>query len=178
MQSFVNRKNFMQTVLTLFLWSILRTAVVSPVDHPFHVSVTEINHNMADKTLEVQCKFFTDDLEATLAGVYSTKADLSAAAMHVAMDSLLGRYVPTRLQLTVNGRPVRMNYLGFEQEKESVYVFLEVPNMTALQELGIKATFLYEKFTDQINIFHVKTAGEQKSTKLDHPASAATLQFR
>ena len=34
-----------------------------PVDHPFHVSVIEINHNAADKNLEISCKIFTDDFE-------------------------------------------------------------------------------------------------------------------
>ena len=29
--------------------------------HPFHVSVVEINHNAEDKTLEITCKIFTDD---------------------------------------------------------------------------------------------------------------------
>ena len=29
--------------------------------HPIHVSVTEINHNAADKTLEVSVRIFTDD---------------------------------------------------------------------------------------------------------------------
>ena len=34
--------------------------------HPFYVSVTEINHNAADKTLEISCKMFTEDLEEIL----------------------------------------------------------------------------------------------------------------
>ena len=31
--------------------------------HPFFVSVTEINHNAKDKTIEIACKIFTDDFE-------------------------------------------------------------------------------------------------------------------
>lgn len=38
--------------------------------HPFHVSVIEINHNAADKTLEISCKIFTDDFEKILAKNY------------------------------------------------------------------------------------------------------------
>ena len=34
--------------------------------HPFYVSVTEINQNAAEKSLEISCKFFADDFEQTL----------------------------------------------------------------------------------------------------------------
>src|SRR6267378_1432289 len=44
--------------------------------HPFHVSVVEVNHNAADKTFEISCKIFTDDLEKVLAQNYKTRVDL------------------------------------------------------------------------------------------------------
>ena len=31
--------------------------------HPFYVSVTEINHNAENHTLEISCKMFGEDLE-------------------------------------------------------------------------------------------------------------------
>ena len=34
--------------------------------HPIFVSVTQIDHNATDKTLEISCKIFTDDFEQTL----------------------------------------------------------------------------------------------------------------
>ena len=44
--------------------------------HPYYVSVTEINHNATDKTLEISCKLFTDDFEKALADKYKMKVDL------------------------------------------------------------------------------------------------------
>ena len=41
--------------------------------HPLFVSVTEINHNAADKNLEISCKIFIDDFEKTLTNIYHTK---------------------------------------------------------------------------------------------------------
>ena len=38
--------------------------------HPIFVSVTEIEHNAKDKTLEISCKIFTDDFEKTLRLTY------------------------------------------------------------------------------------------------------------
>ncbi len=174
----------MQTVLALFLWwmvPLLPEKVVAKrlsMAHPFHVSVTEINQNTAARTLEVQSKFFTDDFEATLKTVYNTKADLTEAALHEKMDTLVSRYLRSRLQLQINDKPVALQYLGFEQEKEAVYVYLEAVNIAAsVQRVTCYSKLLYEQFADQVNIFHVTTAKGKKSTKLDNPAHLVQLDF-
>ena len=41
--------------------SVLNSALQTEILHPFFISVTEINHNIKDKSLEVSCKIFTDD---------------------------------------------------------------------------------------------------------------------
>ncbi|MEI8059397.1 MAG: DUF6702 family protein, partial [Ferruginibacter sp.] len=53
--------------LMLFTWvnfTMSPVASEAPVcNHPLFVSVTEIEHNAKDKTLEISCKIFTDDFE-------------------------------------------------------------------------------------------------------------------
>jgi hypothetical protein len=174
----------MQTVLILFLWWVLPGAEWSLLDknsdrpHPFHVSVTEINQNADARTLEVQCKLFTDDFEATLKTVYKQKADLIDPAQMARMDSLVSRYVRSRLQLRVNGKAVEMQYLGFEHDREATYVYLEIEDIAAvIQNLECSSALLYESFTDQINIFHVTTTRGKKSTKLGYPATTTKIDF-
>ena len=43
--------------------------------HPIYVSVTEIEHNAKDNTLEISCKIFTGDLEAVLRKNNKIKVD-------------------------------------------------------------------------------------------------------
>jgi hypothetical protein len=174
----------MQTVIALFLWLLIpgadRRAVISTVlaEHPFHVSVTEINQNTAAQTLEVQCKFFTDDFELALKSTFNQKADLADGQLHERMDSLVSRYVRSHLQLRINDRAIEMGYLGFEQEREATYVYFEVANVAAnIRNMDCSARLLYESFTDQVNIFHVTTAKGKKSTKLDYPATSVRLAF-
>jgi len=183
----------MQTVVALFLWLLVQSmslagldqgsVQVSPVDqsvavHPFHVTVTEVHQNSTARTLEVQCKFFTDDFESTLKKVYNQKADLVDAKLHRSMDSLVNRYVQSHLQLRLNGRPVALQYLGFEQEREATYVYLEAEDVTtSIRTLEASCRFLYETFSDQVNIFHVSTDNGKKSSKLDHPVTDIRLDF-
>lgn len=180
----MNRKYFMQTVLALFLWLMMAGgkapggAVTPPTAHPFHVSVTDIRHNTVDRTLEVQCKLFTDDFEAALKSTFNQKADLIDPSMHARMDTLVSRYMQSRLQLRINEKSADMQYLGFEQEREATYVYLEVTNMTSsIRTMDCSAKLLYELFTDQVNIFHVATDKAKKSVKLDYPAQTVRIDF-
>jgi hypothetical protein len=180
-QSFVIGKYFMQTVLTLvgwLLWGVLPTGKQATVPHPFHVGVVEINHNAGEATLEVQCKLFTDDFEDALSKVYKRKADLIAPAYHTSMDTLVQHYLKTHLSILVNGKIMLANYLGFEQEREAVYVYLEIEKAPALIEKAtVETSLLYDLYDDQVNLIHFSTQNKRKSAKLDYPAKAAQLDF-
>ncbi len=56
--------------------------------HPLFISVTEIEHNAKEKSLEVSCKIFTDDFERTLRAAYKTKVDLLDAKLKPANNHL------------------------------------------------------------------------------------------
>jgi hypothetical protein len=144
--------------------------------HPFHVSVTEVNHNLQESTLELQCKIFTDDFEAAIAKQYNRKVDLIDKSLHESMDSLVRRYVLSHLQMKINGKLVAPAYLGFEHEKEAVYVYMEYPKTpSVILEIEFFNNLLYDYYTDQINILHFKSGEKRKSIKLDYPDT--TIRF-
>ncbi len=179
----------MQAVLLSFVWTFwsfwtMLTPRVSeeatefrPLSaqkvHPFHVSVTEMNHNQQEATLEMQSKIFTDDFEAAIAKQYNRKVDLSDKSLHESMDSLVRKYVLSHLQVKVNGKLLSPAYLGFEQEKEAVYVYVEYLKIPAtILEVDFFNNLLYDYYTDQINILHFKSGDKRKSIKLDYPDSS------
>lgn len=151
--------------------SILSVVLTSakPADHPFHVSVLEINHNAADKNLEIVCKIFTDDFERILTKNYKTKVDLINASNMAAMDSLVKKYVLSHLFIQINGKPVALSYLGFENDKEAAYSYFEVNNTTSVSKIDITTNLMYDQFDDQVNIMHVTVGGSRKSNKLTYP---------
>jgi hypothetical protein len=152
-------------------------SAASPVPHPFHVSVIEMEHNATDKTLEISCKIFTDDFESILAKNYSAKVDLINPPNKAAMDSLVKKYIYSHVGVKVNGKPVTLNYIGFENEAEAAYAYIEVSNVPSVSRIDIVNTILYDKFDDQVGIMHVKVNGSRKSFKLDYPAKEASFNF-
>ena len=151
--------------------------VDSKTFHPIHVSVTEINHNTTDKTLEISCKLFTDDFEKVLAQVYKTKVDLINPPDRPAMEKLVSDFIQKHLTLKIDDKPVTLSYLGYEKDNDAVYSYFQVENISAVKKINITNNILHEMFTDQINLMHVIVNGTRKSVKLDYPEKEAVFSF-
>jgi hypothetical protein len=145
--------------------------------HPFHVSVTEINHNAAEKTLELSCKIFTDDFEEALSKSFKTKVDLEQPKDKEAMDRLVTGYIHNHLQVKADTRPVTLNYLGFEVENEAVFVYLQATAIPSVNKLDVFDSILHDLFHDQSEIIHVSVGGNRKSSKIDYPVNRVSFGF-
>ena len=145
--------------------------------HPLHLTSTELNYNSKTGTFEISCRIFTDDFEEILAKNYKVKADLSAVSKHKEMDQLVNKYMAAHLKLAANGKALQLNYLGFENEKEAVVVYLESAKLNGLKKMETTHTVLYDLFDDQINIIHVTVNGKRKSSKLNYPHNSLLSTF-
>ena len=145
--------------------------------HPYYISVVEINHNAADKTLEISCKIFTNDFETTLEKNYKSKVDLSNPKDKAATDKWINDYIKKRLLIKADGRNVSLSYLGFEKEDEATYSYFQVDNISTIKKIDITNSILHDFSDQQINIIHCIVGGKRQSTKLDYPKTEASFQF-
>ncbi|MFN0081738.1 MAG: DUF6702 family protein [Ferruginibacter sp.] len=165
----------------LFKWFIVVTVFSSfgfaKTHHPIFVSVTEIEHNAKDKSLEISCKIFTDDFEKSLRNIYKTHIDLLDAKSKPLMDKFVGDYVQKHLKIKVDGKPVNLRYVGYENIEEAIYSYYQVDNITAVKKVEIADDILYEYKKEQFNLVHVTVGGKRQSTKLNYPERIATMEF-
>lgn len=143
--------------------------------HPFFVSVIDIKHNAKDKTIEISTKIFVDDLEAILKKNNNKTFDLSNTTLKSETNAVVAKYLQSKLQLTINGKPQTIKYIGYEIQKESVWIYAEVEDVTTLKKLSINCSLLYDYQEKQMNIFNIKANGGEKNYKLDFPKS--TVEF-
>src|SRR5687767_3280711 len=87
--------------------------------HPFFVSVTEIQHNSKDRSLEISCKIFTDDFEKTLRQNYKTHIDLLNPRDKAVMDKLISAYIKKRLRIISDGALLNLQFIGYENDEEA-----------------------------------------------------------
>lgn len=165
----------------LFKWLIIPFALLSFAGgtgrHPIYVSVTEIEHNAKAKTLEISCKIFTDDFEKTLRAAYKTHVDLLDPKEKAAMDRLVNDYVQKHLKIFVNGAPVALRYLGYEQIEEGIYSYYQADNVPSVKKIAVTDNILYEYNAQQLSLIHVIVGGERKSTKLNNPEDKFSIEY-
>ncbi len=164
----------------LFKWLLIGGFLHSlpvPADHPIFVSVTEIEHNAKDKTLEISCKIFTDDFEKTLRQTYKGTVDLLQPKDKAVMNRLVSGYVKKHLLIKVQGRPVSLQFIGYEQQEEGIMSYYEVANIASVKKIDITDNILFEYKKEQISIIHVIVDGERKSTRLINPDEKASFEF-
>jgi len=163
--------------LVPFHFFITEKGKVEPIAHPLHISVTEINHNATDKTLEISCKMFTDDFERVLAQNYKTKVDLINPVDRPAMEKLVNDFVQKHLAIKADGKSVQLSYLGFERDNDAIYSYFQADKIGSVKKLEIANNILHELYTDQINMMHIVVGGLRKSLKLDFPEKEAVVSF-
>ena len=143
--------------------------------HPVYVSVTEIEHNAKENTLEISCKIFTGDLESVLRKNSKIKVDLLAPRDKKAMDALVSNYILQHLKISVNEKPVQLSFIGYEQNEETIQSYFQVDNIKNIKSMEIQDDILYEYKSEQISIIHVIVNGIRKSTKLNNPDHSYTF---
>lgn len=145
--------------------------------HPFHMAVTEINHNSKEKSLEISCKFFTDDFEQAIEKNYKVPLDIAAGKDKALFDKYIPDYINKHLIFTVDGKPLSLNYMGYQTEKEWVHCFFNMSNIGAVKKLDIINNLLHDFSTDQINIMHITMNGKRQSASLNYPATKVSFQL-
>ena len=145
--------------------------------HPIYMSVTEIEHNAKDKTLEISCKIFTNDLETTLRQNYKGFIDLINPKDKAAMNKLVNDYIQKHLSIKLEGKPVALQFLGYQQDEEAISSFYQVNNVASVKKIDITDNILYEYKKEQISLLHVIVNGDRKSNRLINPEAKLSLEF-
>jgi hypothetical protein len=171
---------------TWYKWLILPVLFVRSVGpqeitvdpHPVYISVTEINHNAGDKTLEISCKIFSTDFETTLAKAFNTKIDLFNPRDKEVLNKQITDYIRKHLVIKADGKPTTLELVGFEREDDAIWNYFQVNNIAvAPKKVEVANSLLYDAFDQQINLLHVTVGGQRKSTKLNYPDANAAFEF-
>ena len=148
-----------------------------PNHHPIFVTVTEIEHNAIEKTLEISCKIFVDDFEKSLRKKHNTKIDLQDAKLKAEMSQLVNNYLQKHLSISTDGKKASLQFLGFELQEEAVICYFEAKNIEKLGKIELINNILYEENAQQMGIIHVLVNGVRKSSRLNNPDEKATFSF-
>lgn len=146
--------------------------------HPFHVSVCEIDYDEKAKVMQITQRLFIDDMETAIKQIDGKqKLNILDKAFSPTLDGFFKKYFSKKLSITVNGKVLAVTYLGHEIEGDAVWCYLETEKVKKIKTVEIKNELLFETFTDQSNIIHIKIAGETRSLKLTNQERKGAVIF-
>jgi SpoU rRNA methylase family enzyme len=145
--------------------------------HPFYMSVTEIEYRPQQKELQIACKIFIDDLEDALKAETKKAITLSDEKQKADHQALIYKYLQQHFKLTVDGKPVTYEMLGFEKEQEAVWNYLVVKNVSPFKTATVYNDVLYQLRDGQINIIHFKANNHTQSYRLNAPTTQHHFQW-
>ena len=160
-------------ILGIFLISLSSFTVV----HKFYVSVTQIEYNEKQQSLQIISRIFIDDIEEVLKKRYDETIKLTSEKQQEKVDTYLYKYLQKKLMITVDDKPVRYNFIGTEYDNDLILCYLEIEGVTSLETITISNKVLMDVFEEQQNIIHVKKGKNRKSLILEKEKEKGMLKF-
>lgn len=147
--------------------------------HPIHVSVTEVDFNEKNKSLEIVSRIFIDDLELSIRGEKGNESlDLLHPLDGLTTDQLVSEYLRNHLRVKVDGKPSKINYLAHEIDGLAMVCYLEIEGVRKMKSIEVTNSVIQETHADQSNLVHVTFQAPVKSMRLtrDKPSGILTFQ--
>jgi hypothetical protein len=148
----------------------------SPAPHPLYVSITDLEWNAKEKSIEIVSKIFLDDFESILKTNYNKKIDLYATPNEM-NKGLIFDYFKKHLQITIDGKLYAFNIIGYERQKEACWCYLEITGVASVKKVSVTNSLLHDFSEKQINLIHVRVNDKEKSNKLSYPSTSAIFEF-
>ncbi|MBX2969120.1 MAG: hypothetical protein KF803_07095 [Cyclobacteriaceae bacterium] len=146
--------------------------------HPIHISVTEIEYDEREKELEITTRIFTDDLELAIRAQRNDPAlELLKLPAATRLDDLVKPYLLQQINIQLDGKAQKLNYLGHEQDGDAHVFFIQVQPVKKWKSITVQNQVLLETYDDQSNIVHVTVREKTRSMRLIRNNAAGTLTF-
>ncbi|MEW7291011.1 DUF6702 family protein [Aquimarina sp. 2304DJ70-9] len=166
----------MKNSLLLFLIGLSIT-LSSFVTHKFYVSVTQVDYNKEEQSLQIISRIFIDDIEEILKERYDSSIILDPTKEASEVDEFIKKYLTQKLEFIVNNEEVSFTFIGKEYEDDLMICYLEIENITSLETIQISNQVLMDLFEEQQNIVHVKKEKQRKSLILEKGRDKGMLKF-
>lgn len=146
--------------------------------HPIHLSITEVEHNEKSKAIQMTMRIFIDDLELAIQKkTGEEELDLLEPGKGRKTDDLVKAYLTEMVQVKVDRKLMKGNYLAHEIEGPAMICYVEIENVKKFTTLEVTSKVILEIHNDQSNLVNVNYKGKVKSLRLSNDAPSGTVTF-
>jgi len=166
--------NYIRLIVLILLFSSGLYGFSNP-PHKFYVSVMEIRQK--DNTLQITFSIFWDDWSRYLEEKQQLRANLTSKNEDPKEEAILKAYLKQVIAINLDGKPVKINYVGRDYESDLMYCYLEINNISSISKIAVENKFFFDYIDSQQNIVHVIRADDRKSLLLDKDKPKGLLNF-
>jgi len=145
--------------------------------HKFYVSITNIEHNEKQKSLQITTRIFIDDFQRLLKERYDFQEELTSEKKPKEVEQMMQKYLNKKLKISINSEFKPFNFIGKKYEDDVVVCYLEIEAINSVNTIEIENYILYEIEDDQQNLVHVKDKNKRKSLLLVKENDKGLLKF-
>ncbi|WKD86393.1 hypothetical protein KCTC32516_01768 [Polaribacter huanghezhanensis] len=159
-------------LLTLFIIPLFAFTA-----HKYYLSLTQIEYNTKNKSVEVIINVFIDDLETAFDKIYNKRFELDTKNEPADSDKYFFEYLQKNVKFKINGKAYNYKYIGKEYDGDVVFFYLEIKNVPTLKDIEINNTILLEHFPEQQNLVKSKVNKKYKSVLLTKKEQTGILKY-
>jgi len=144
--------------------------------HAFYVSITDVEYQAENKSLKVQVKIFSNDLEDDIRNLSGEVINLQDGVN--TQESLrVDNYLFQRMKLLIDGKPPELRLTSCKVEGDAVFSIYEGELRKEPKDLEISSHILLELFPTQSNIVRLKNGTWKGLVKLNKQQTKGSLSF-
>lgn len=166
----------MKSVKILFLTLLFQFISFAPI-HKFYVSVTQIEFIEEKRSVQIVMRIFIDDFEKLLRKRYDKSITLEKSKNEDQIDTYIGEYLATKVKISINNKLSNFAFLGKEYEDDIVFCYLEINNVSDINDFEITNNLFFEIFNEQQNIIKTDIKSKNKSIVLTSQNNKVKLNF-
>ncbi|MBU3821911.1 peptidase E [Flavobacteriaceae bacterium XHP0103] len=144
--------------------------------HKYYLSLTQVEYVKDKKAVQIISRIFIDDMEDALKMRYDESLNMDYSNSET-LDAYINKYITEKIEVKINGKRQKMNYIGKEADLDIIKVYLEIEDVEAIHSFQITNKVLFDLFAEQQNMVKLKINTSQKSYLLSLQKDNAVLNF-
>lgn len=154
-----------------------QTGLAGGVIHAFHTSLTEIQYNPKEKSLEVSIRMFTDDLETALTK-FNNGQKIMVGGKNDNSDAVLSKYIQQHFAIISPQKQKKpLSFIGKELEGDATWIYVEIPNSQDFKGCFLYNNLMQEMFDDQTNLVNFLYLGNKKTFLFNAKTKSAEIDL-
>lgn len=129
------------------------------------------------KSLQIISRVFVDDFEDVLSKRFATPLVLLPDEETENADDWIVRYLNQKLNFSINGEALELNYIGKRYDDDRIYLYIEIDNVPAFDSISVENLILTDLYEEQKNLVHLKNKNQIKSKVLTKAKSSHTFTY-